>query len=174
MNNLSCFVRIFLLFILGIFSSCTNENQKTGNSANDLPTATKIKIAKEIMDLTDQYAANLNKMDFERAVEMYDASSELMFAENGAFFANRDSLYHYMINYESSEKSFDFQWDQRIVVPVFFDAASLAGSYSLKITLKTGDVFLDRKTFTGVFVRKNSKWVLIHGQESSEVMPGDN
>jgi len=126
------------------------------------------------MDLTDHYAANLCRMEFEKALEMYDASSELMFAENGVFYANRDSLYHYMINYRSMEKSYEFQWNQRIVVPISFDAASLAGSFSLKIILKTGDILLDREVFTGVFVRKNNKWVLIHGQESSQTRAGDN
>jgi hypothetical protein len=173
MKNLTFLLGLFLLIVLGVSSSCKNDNQKIGDYRNDLSAESKTAITKEIMDLTDNCATNLCKMDFDKAIEMYDSSSEFMYAENGAFFLNRDSLYNYMKSIKSSAESFHFQWKQRFVIPLSLNAASLAGSFSFKIGLKTGDIFEGTPMFVGTFVRKNDKWVLIHGNESSKIKSED-
>jgi uncharacterized protein YchJ len=58
------------------------------------------------------------------------------------------------------------EWMQRVVVPLSLNAATMSGIFHFKATFKSGEIFEGTVMFTGVFVRKNNKWVLIHGQES--------
>jgi hypothetical protein len=91
---------------------------------------------------------------------------ELMFAENGDYFANRDSIYSFLKSFYSSTTSMDVQWKQRVIIPLSLNSASLAGYFHAEAKFKVGDPFSINSMFTGVFVRKDNKWVLIHGQES--------
>jgi hypothetical protein len=89
-----------------------------------------------------------------------------MFAENGEFFPNRDSIYSFLKSFYQSTTSMDLQWKQRVVVPLSLNSASMAGYFHAIAKFKEGDPFEINSMFTGTFVRKDNKWVLIQGQES--------
>ncbi len=173
MKNLTYLLGFSSLIFLGFFPSCKNDTQKIGDYRNDLSAESKATITKEIMDVTDSLAATLCRMDFNKAIEFYDSSAEYKSAENGALFPNRDSLYNSMKNIKSVSESFNFQWKQRFILPLSLNAASMVGNFSFKADLKNGNVFEGEPMMAGTFVRKNSKWVLIHGNESSKLMSED-
>lgn len=160
----------FLLIAFVALSACQPKNTpvtvNTGTYSDDLTLAMKDSVTKDIMVLTTNWInANID-MDADKAIEFWDNSPDLMFAENGAFFSDRDSIYSYIKGFYQSTSSMNVEWKQRVVVPLSLNAASMAGVFHFKATFKSGEIFEGTSMFTGVFVRKNNKWALIHGQES--------
>jgi len=157
---------LLFVLILGFFGSCTNNRQNTGNYSDDLSPESKSAITNEIMDLTTNWANAHISMDADKAIELWDSTADLMFAENGFFFANRDSIYSYLKGFYSSTKSMELQWQKRVVIPLSLNAATLSGYFHFKAIFKDESIFEGNSMFTGVFVKKNNKWILIHGHES--------
>jgi hypothetical protein len=157
---------ILFVIIFGSIESCTNNKQKTGNYTDDLTPESKSAITREIMDLTTNWANAHISMDADKAIELWDSTADLMFAENGFFFANRDSIYSYLKGFYSSTKSMELQWQKRAVIPLSLNAGTMSGYFHFKAVFKDESIFEGNSMFTGVFVKKNNKWVLIHGHES--------
>ena len=160
----------FLLISFVAFTACQPKNAQvkvnTGTYSDDLSLAEKDSVTKDIMELTTNWVnANID-MDAGKAIEFWDNSPDLMFAENGAFFPDRDSIYSYIKGFYQSTTSMNLEWKQRVVVPLSLNAASMSGIFQFKATFKSGEIFEGTVIFTGVFVRKSNKWALIHGQES--------
>ncbi len=166
MKNLSILTGLFILLVFLTCTSCKNNDQKIGIYSNDLSADSKTAITNEIMDLTTNWANAHSSMDPDKAIELWDSSTDLMFAENGEFFPNRDSIYSFLKSFYNSTISMDLQWKQRVVVPLSLNSASMAGYFHAIAKFKEGDPYEINSMFTGVFVRKNNKWVLIQGQES--------
>jgi hypothetical protein len=118
------------------------------------------------MELTTNWINAHNSMDADKAIELWDSSSELMFAENGVFFANRDSIYNFLKHFYTTTTSMDVEWKQRVVLPLSINSACMSGYFHAIAKFQSGDSFDINSMFTGVFVRKNNKWVLVHGHES--------
>ena len=160
----------FLLIAFVVFTACQPKKAQiavnTRTYSDDLSLAMKDSVTKDIMEITTNWVnANIN-MDADRAIEFWDNSPDLMFAENGAFFPNRDSIYSYIKGFYQTTASMNVEWKQRVVVPLSLNAAAMSGFFHFKATFKSGKIFEGTVMFTGVFVRKNNKWALIHGQES--------
>lgn len=166
MKNLSILTGLIILLVFVTCSSCVNNDQIIGNYSNDLSDDSKTAITNEIMDLTTNWANAHNSMDPDKAIELWDSSPDLMFAENGEFFPNRDSIYSFLKSFYETTTSMDVQWKQRVVVPLSLNSASMAGYFHAIAKFKEGDPFEINSMFTGIFVRKNNKWVLLQGQES--------
>ena len=160
----------FLLISIVVITACQPKNTpvtvNTGTYSDDLSLAEKDSVTKDIMELTSNWVNANIEMDAGKAIEFWDNSADLMFAENGAFFPDRDSIYSYLKGFYQSTTSMNVEWKQRVVVPLSLNAASMSGYFQFKATFKSGEIFEGTVMFTGVFVRKNHKWALIHGQES--------
>jgi len=156
--------------LAAIVFACQQKNVQvavnTGNYSDDLSLAMKDSVTKDIMELTTTWANAHVNMDADKAIELWDNSPDLMFAENGVFFPNRDSIYTYLKSFYQSTASMNVEWKQRVVVPLSLNAATMSGIFHFKATFKTGEIFEGKSMFTGVFVRKNSRWALLHGHES--------
>jgi len=166
MKNFNYFLRILLAIVMTIAVSCTNTELNTGNYSDNLSPEIKTVITNEIMKLTTDWVNAHNSMDADKATELWDSSSDLMFAENGEFFANRDSIYVFLKNFYSTTASMNVEWKQRVVVPLSANSACMSGYFHAIAKFKSGDSFDINSMFTGVFVRKENRWVLIHGHES--------
>jgi hypothetical protein len=166
MKNFTYFLGALTIILIAVTSSCKNDEQKIGNYSEDLSLESKVAITNEIMDLTTNWVNAHNIMDADKAAELWDSSSDLMFAENGMFFANWDSIYTYLKNFYTTTTSMDVEWKQRVVVPLSMNSACMSGYFHAIAKFKSGDSFDINSMFTGVFVRKDNKWVLIHGHES--------
>ena len=166
MKDLNYFLCFLVVIVMTIIVSCTETELNTGNYSDDLSPESKTAISNEILELTTNWVNAHNSMDADKASELWDSSSDLMFAENGVFFANRDSIYAFLKIFYTTTTSMNVEWKQRVVVPLSLNSACMSGYFHAIAKFKSGDSFDINSIFTGVFVRKENKWVLIHGHES--------
>jgi hypothetical protein len=166
MKHIFSFAGIILIFSMIVISSCQNSVPTSNNFSDDLSAESKSQISSEILELTQNWADAGNNMNPDKAVELWDSSNELMFAENGEFFPDRDSIYNYMKEFYKTTTSMNIAWKNRAVIPLSKNSAAMSGNFKAHAVFKSGDVFDIDSKFTGVFVRKNGNWVLIHGHES--------
>jgi hypothetical protein len=157
---------IGLTFLMVISFSCQNKTPMSNSFSDDTSPASKAKITTEILDLTQSWANAHNSMSPDKAIELWDSSKDLMFAENGEFFPDRDSIYNYLKEFYKTTTSMNVEWKDRIIIPLSQNSASMSGNFNAHAVFKSGEVFDINSKFTGVFVRKNGNWVLIHGHES--------
>jgi hypothetical protein len=149
-----------------VFSSCQNTRPISNNFFDDLSDESKSKVSAEILELTQNWANAHNSMNADKAIELWDSSKDLMFAENGEFFPGRDSIYNYLKEFYKTTTSMNVEWKHRAVIPLSQNSATMSGNFKAHAIFKSGEVFDIDSKFTGVFVRKNGNWVLIHGHES--------
>lgn len=166
MKTIHYFTGIFLTFSMIIISSCQNSIPSSNNFSDDLSSVAKQQITSEILELTQNWTNAHNSMNADKAIELWDSSNDLMFAENGEFFPGRDSIYNYLKEFYKTTKSMNVEWKNRAVIPLSQNSAAMSGNFKAHAIFKSGDVFDIDSKFTGVFVRKNGNWVLIHGHES--------
>ena len=150
---------IFLLTIV-IFCACVKDVK------TELSEEQKSSITNEIMELTTNWANAHNNMDADGAIELWDSSPDLMFAENGEFFPSRDSIYNYLKGFYELTTSMDVKWKQRVIIPLSQNSASMSGYFHAHAVFASGDIFDINSMFTGIFIKKNNEWVLVHGHES--------
>jgi len=155
-----------LLFVL----SCSQESGKRNQNcclAND----DSLKIVKEIFAVSDNWAfANIN-MDAEKAAEFWDSSSNFLFVENGEQILNWDSLFYGIKNWYSQPlDSIELRWEERKVIPLTHEAATLFCKFYFRARFKTGELYHSRAFITALFVKKDGKWKLMQGHESYKVL----
>jgi hypothetical protein len=138
------------------------QNKKS----SELTAEEKQMITNEIMDLTTNWINSNEKMDIKKVIEFWDPSPDLMFAENGVFFPNRDSIYAYFCATVPQLKSLEAKWEKRVIIPISSNAASMAGQFHFKMIFKSDVIAEGNSMFTGVFLKKDSTWRLVHGHES--------
>ena len=146
--------------------ACQSTGKKTLESTSALSLEQKATITDEIMQLTSDWATANIQMNADKSIRLWDDSPDLMFAENGMFFPGRDSIYAYLKEFYTTTTSMNVEWLQRVVVPLAPDAAVMSGKFHFKATFESGDVYESTSMFTGVFKKKNGRWVIIHGHES--------
>jgi len=157
--------RLILSFMLIVLISCQREANKNMQSCS-VNKDDSIRIVQEIIKTSDVWAeANIN-MNPEKAVEFWSSSSDLKYAENGAFFANKDSIHSVLRNYYRQTKSMNVEWLHRTVLPLTPNLAAMSGSFHFKLQFISGEIFEDTTAFTSLFVKKNDNWSLIQGHES--------
>lgn len=159
-------IGIVLTFLIVAFSSCQNHMPVSNNFSDNLSANSKQKITSEILDLTQNWVNAHNSMNADKAAALWDSSKDLMFAENGEFFPDRDSIYNYLKEFYKTTTSMNVEWKHRAVIPLSQNSATMSGNFKAHAIFKSGEVFDIDSKFTGVFVRKNGTWVLIHGHES--------
>lgn len=153
----------FLLFatilLIGVFS-CTNQNNVP------LTQEEKKEITSEIMAVSNQWIADNNNMDADAAIQFWSTSPELRFAENGEFFANRDSIHSTLKNFYANTESMNVKWLNRQVQSLNNSTALMSGKFQFNLEFKDGSSWQGTNAFTGVFIKENEKWSLIQGHES--------
>jgi ketosteroid isomerase-like protein len=98
---------------------------------------------------------------------MFTDSEELRHAENGVLFPSYDALVEFVEEWYQATEEMDLVGEQRAVLPLSMDAATLTGIFRYEARQKSGEVLAGRNVFTGVFVRRGGSWKLVHGHESS-------
>jgi hypothetical protein len=144
------------------FWSCNEDANKT----IVFDDTQKKAIEQEILKLSDAWVANNVNMKPDSIVEFWDNSPDLIFAENGMFFTNRDSIHAFLESFYSNTDKMEVEWLERSIIPLTADVASMKGKFRFKASFKSGEVFEGKNVFTAVFLNKNNKWVLINGHES--------
>lgn len=154
------------LFIVVVLQSCTNQTEQS--SSNQLTEQMKNQISSEIMEVSNQWISGNNNMDADKAIKFWSKSPELRFAENGRFFANRDSLYATLNYYYSIANALNAEWLDRKIRPISNSTALMSGEFHFKMNLKDGSNWQGTNAFTGVFIKENGEWSLIQGQETTQ------
>ena len=166
MKKINLLPILLILVSVCLSQSCKTDTPNTGNFSDDLTQQEKDLVTSEIIALTDNWINAHNNMNADKASELWDNSSDLMFAENGEFFPNWNSIHDYLLNFYTTTDSMKVKWEQRVVVPLSLNSASMSGYFHAIANFKSGESFDINSMFTGVFVKKDNKWVLIHGHES--------
>jgi hypothetical protein len=157
--------RFILSIIIIVVISCQNETNKNIQNCS-INREDSIMIVQEIIKTSDVWAeANIN-MNPDKAVEFWSSSPDLKYAENGAFFANKDSIHSVLRNYYRQTKSMNVEWLHRTVLPLTTNLAAMSGSFHFKLQFIGGEIFEDTTAFTSLFIKKNNNWSLIQGHES--------
>ena len=157
--------RLFLSVILIIMIFCQREANKNIQNCS-INKDDSLRIVQEIIKTSDIWAeANTNK-NANKAIEFWDSSPDLKYAENGEFFANKDSIHSVIKNYYKQTKSMNVEWLQRTVLPLTTNLAAMSGSFHFKLQFINDEVIEDTTVFTSLFIKKNNNWTLIQGHES--------
>jgi hypothetical protein len=158
-------IRLFLSVIFIVMISCQREANKNIQNCS-INKDDSLRIVQEIIKTSDVWAeANTNK-NADKAIEFWDSSPDLKYAENGEFFANKDSIHSVIKNYYKQTKSMNVEWLQRTVLPLTTNLASMSGSFHFKLQFINDEVIEDTTVFTSLFIKKNNNWSLIQGHES--------
>jgi len=153
------------LFIVVILQSCTNKAEQT--SSNQLSEQMKNQISSEIMEVSNQWINGNKNLNADKAIQFWSNSPDLRFAENGQFFANRDSIYATLNNYYSITNTLNVEWLNRKISPLSNSTALMSGEFHFRLNFKDGSSWQGTNAFTGVFIKENGEWSLIQGQETT-------
>jgi hypothetical protein len=157
--------RLILSVILIIMISCQREANKNIQNCS-VSKDDSIRIVKEITKTSDEWAeANSNK-NADKAIEFWDSSPNMKYAENGEFFENKDSIHSVIKNYYKQTKSLDVEWLHRTVMPLTTNLAAMSGSFHFKLQFMHDEILEDTTSFTGLFIKNNNNWSLLQGHES--------
>ncbi|MDF1546842.1 MAG: nuclear transport factor 2 family protein [Bacteroidales bacterium] len=162
MKKLELLIFLTFILIMNAFWACNDK----ANNTIVFNEATKKAIEQEIIKLSDAWVANNVNMKPDLIVDFWDNSPDLIFAENGMFFTNRDSIHEFLEGFYSNTDKMEVEWLERSIIPLTSDVASMKGKFRFKASFKSGEVFEGKNVFTAVFLKKNNKWVLINGHES--------
>ena len=156
---------IALSAMLFLLSSC----QKT-DRANDMWYLTGIDsttVVKEVLAATDAWAEANIKMDADKSADFFDSSSLMMFAENGAQYANWDSLRSAIRAwYAQPLDSVECKWQERSVLPLSQKAADLFGRLYFRAQFKSGASYESKSFQTWLLIKQDGKWKILRGHES--------
>jgi ketosteroid isomerase-like protein len=127
----------------------------------------EVDVVDAILDRTTQWAEANRRRDTAAVLDMYINSDELRHAENGVIFPSYEALAEFVEDWYDATEEMDLVWEQRAVVRLSADAATITGIFRYEAKRKSGEVWAGRNVFTGVFVRRGGSWKLVHGHESS-------
>jgi hypothetical protein len=164
-NRYQMKTKLILSVILIAMISCQSETSRNIKNCS-VNKDDSIRIVQEIIKISDVWAeANIN-MNPDKAVEFWSSSPDLKYAENGAFFVNKDSIHSVLRNYYRQTKSMNVEWLYRTVLPLTNNLAAMSGSFHFKLQFISGEIFEDTTAFTSLFINQNNNWSLIQGHES--------
>lgn len=125
----------------------------------------KSAVQKAILDRTSEWLEAMCRLDAEAVMDLFDASDEMQYAEHGVIFTYGELSDFARRSYEATA-ALDVRWEERQVFALAPDAASMTGIIHYTATPTSGEVSTGRVVFMGVFLKRDSGWKLIHGQES--------
>lgn len=107
------------------------------------------------------------KMDPDRAAQFWDASPQMMYAENGEKYANWDPIHSAIKGmFSRPMETLEFKFEQKDKVPLSHNSAHFFISLDMSAKLKSGQVFRVRGFSTALLVKKNGTWKILLGHES--------
>jgi len=153
-----------------LVTACCQE----GSEVQSQESAVAADVEEAVMQRTSRWAEAARSLDAAGVLDMFANSHELRHAENGVIFPSYEALAEFIEDWFASTEAMDFVWEQREVVPLSADAATMTGIFRYEARQESGEVWAGRNVFTGVFVRRGGRWVVIHGHESSVPAPQEH
>lgn len=123
-------------------------------------------VVKEILAATDAFADASRKMDADKEIQLWDSSPQMMFAENGMQYANRDSIYSAMKGWYKQSDAVELRWEERNILPLSPRAAHLFGRFYIRLKLKSDAIVEATVIDTWLLVKQDDNWKIMRGHES--------
>jgi hypothetical protein len=153
---------------LVIFISC--KETRVSDQTWHLTGADSVLIVNEVLAATDGFAAASRKMNADEEIKFWDSSQQMMFAENGMQFANRDSIYAGIKGwYTPALDSVDFRWEARNILPISQKVAHFFGRFYFRAKFKSGETIVARPYDTWLLIKKDNSWKIFRGHESYNI-----
>ena len=124
-------------------------------------------IVAEVLDRTFEWGEACCRRNASAVLDLFLDSEDLRHAENGVIFLSYAALAEFVNDWFGSTVEMDFSWQERHIVPLAADAATMTGVFEYEAKQKSGEVWSGSNVFTGVFVKRGGTWRLVHGHESS-------
>lgn len=128
-------------------------------------------IVAEVLDRTSEWGEACRRRDAPAVLDLFLDSEDLRHVENGVIFPSHAALAEFVNGWFGSTVEMGFSWEERHVVPLAADAASMTGVFEYEAKQESGEVWSGRIVFTGVFVKRGGTWRLVHGHESAVPPP---
>jgi ketosteroid isomerase-like protein len=128
-------------------------------------------VVREILDRTSAWAEANRRRDAPAVLDLFLDSAELRHAENGVIFPSYSACADFVTGWYNSTVDMKMSWEQRDVVALSADAATMTGIFRYEATQDSGEVWSGRNVFTGVFLKRDGAWKLVHGHESTVPTP---
>lgn len=110
------------------------------------------------------------RLDADAVLELFDDSDVFQAAEHGMVLT-RATIPDFVRGAFETVANYEVHWEERRVVPLATDAASMTGTIAFTATLKSGEVATGRVAFLGVFVKRGETWKLLHTQNLTLAPP---
>jgi ketosteroid isomerase-like protein len=123
-----------------------------------------ISIINNVIASTNSWAEATSNLDFETAIEFYDASPEFQLFDFGKEYSNRDSLYAHIFHTSQALDTMEIEWINRKITPLKPDVAYLYSSFITKMILKSGGEFQSKVFMSGIMTKTEKGWKLSQGQ----------
>jgi ketosteroid isomerase-like protein len=121
-------------------------------------------VKQAILDRTSEWVAAMCRLDADAVVELFDDSDAVQFAEHGLILT-RAAMPDFVKGAYATTAHMEVHWEERRVIPLAPDAASMTGIIHFAATPKSGEAVSGRVAFLGVFVRRGAAWKLLHGMQ---------
>ncbi len=148
--------------LLVVMSGCNQSNTFQGQGGD-----AKAAIVAEILDRTSEWGEACRLRDAPAVLDLFLDSEDLRHVENGVIFPSYAAVAEFVNGWFGSTVEMDFSWEERHIIPLATDAASMTGVFEYEAKQESGEVWSGRNVFTGVFVKRGGIWRLVHGHESS-------
>ena len=128
-------------------------------------------IVSEVLDRTSAWGEACRRRDAAAVLDLFLDSAELRHVDNGVIFDSHAALAEFVNGWFDTTVEMGFSWQERDVVPLAADAATMTGVFRYEAKQASGEVWTGRNVFTGVFVKRAGQWKLLHGHESTVPPP---
>ena len=128
-------------------------------------------IVAEVLDRTSEWGEACRRRDAPAVLDLFLDSEDLRHVENGVIFPSYAAVAELLNSWFETTVEMDFSWEERHIVPLAADAATMTGVFKYEAKQESGEVWSGRNVFTGVFVKRGGTWRLVHGHESSVPPP---
>jgi ketosteroid isomerase-like protein len=124
----------------------------------------KSAVTQAILARTSEWVEAMCRLDADGVLELFDDSDVFQVAEHGMILTSATLPGFVRGSYAALAKA-DIGWEERQVLPLAPDAASMTGIVRFAATPKEGEVATGRVAFLGVFLKRGEAWKLVHAQQ---------
>ena len=130
----------------------------------------KSAVVQALLARTSEWMEATCRLDADAVLELFDDSDDFQLAEYGMVLT-RATIGDFVRGAFETIAQREVHWEERRVVPLAPDAASMTGTIRFMATPKSGEVATGRVALLGVFVKRGEAWKLLHTQNMTLAPP---
>lgn len=146
-------------------ASCQKSEKVT--EAWHLAGVDSTKVIREVSDAIDAWTDSYAKMEPDRVAQFWDSSPRMVYAENGAKYANWDSIHSAIKGiYARQVESTEVKFESKAILPLSHSSAHVFMPFDFRVKFKTARVYETRGYLTALLVKEAGSWRILAGHES--------